>query len=57
MSNNEKFPFTIHESKEIEKVRNVMNRLYTEDYMNGNEMRDLAQQLQAFIDVGIPYRG
>lgn len=43
------------EPNHLERIRTVMRRLYSEDRMNGDQMRDAAQQLQVVIDRAIPF--
>lgn len=39
------------QATELAKVERVMRRLYTETRLNGDEMRDLAHTLRAFVDL------
>lgn len=36
---------------DLAKIQEVMTRLYKEDRLTGDEMRDLAQKLQAVLDI------
>mgnify|MGYP001575103364 CR=1 len=42
------------EQNDLEKVRAVMKRLYTENRLNGDEMRNLAHTLNAFLNCAMP---
>ena len=37
--------------QDLRVVERVMKRLFTEDRMDGNDMRDAAQDLQAFLHI------
>lgn len=44
-------PDCLIESAQLDCIRRVAKRLYTEDRMNGDEMRNLAHALMAIHDV------
>lgn len=47
--------FFLIEDGDVAKIRRVMKRLYTENRMNGDDMRDAAQTLQSVVDTAEAY--